>query len=316
MEAEDWDRASYQLDLLARSTTDAVLRSTYQGYLRAIASNRPWTFQASFGLLPSTNITNATHDQVAFINGLPFHPTSTAVSGIGARFGLSGSYRFDLDDSLAFKVSAQVSGRVYTEHAYDQILAGTFAELAWQSDVLRIGGGVGVERTLAGWQGVRTSLGPQGAIGSITLSGQARQHFYDAGGTEQDMRGGVSYSLPVGNAAAASFGVELARTWTAMPHNQYVGARAWVGVGAELPLGLIANARLSYELRDYEAVVPGLALDKDETRIEASVGVTFKNLAVAGFAPQLEYTYARSDSGIGIYEAESHSLGLTMTKAF
>lgn len=323
MEAEDWDGASYQLDLLARSTTDSVLRSTYQGYLRAIASNRPWNFQASFGLLPSSNINNATHDQVVLINGLPFHPTTTAVSGVGARFGLSGSYRFDLDDSLAFTVGAQASGRVYQQHDYDQLLAGTFAELAWQSDTLRIGGGLGVERALSGWQGVRTSLGPQGAIaysfgsaGTVTVSGQARQHFYDAGGTEQDIRGGVSYSLPVGNAAAASIGVELSRTWTAMPHNQYVAGRAWVGFGAELPLGLIANARLSYELRDYEAIVPGLSRDKDETRIEASLGVTFKGLAIAGFAPQLEYTYALSDSGIDVYDVESHTVALTMTKAF
>lgn len=321
--ADKGDAAAYQFELLARTTTSDPLRAQYERYVTAIHARRPWQLNAAFGFVPSTNINKATHPQIIMVGGLPFRPTETAKSGIGVNFGLAGSYRFDLREDLDLIVGATGTGFVYRNHAYDQVVAGAFAQFSYRRGAWRLGGGLGAERELSGWQGYRTSIGPQGAVsydfgahGEVALTGSLRRHVFDAGRADNEARGGVVYTRGVGNASSLSIGVEAGHVWTDMAHNEFTSVRPWFRLASELPMGLIADVGLSFETRDYRSFVPGLGKKRDEVRWQASVGTTMKGLAFAGFAPRLEYSYDRTDSRIDLFDTESHNLALTLTKAF
>jgi hypothetical protein len=69
-------------------------------------------------------------------------------------------------------------------------------------------------------------------------------------------------------------------------------------------------------MRDYAAEIPLAGVARDDRKVEAAVGVTFRSLQWMGFAPRLEYRYAHNDSAVDIFDYDSHSLGLYLTRRF
>jgi len=158
----DMDGAKFNFQLLADSSSDTTQRNFYDSYLTAIRQKRPWTLDAYVAIAPSTNINNGISGNTVIIGGVPFDASTHAgKSGIGAAYGVAGTYRFDLAPHWDLTVGAKRNGNLYSDDVFDQSNGSAFTALAYSTRNWSAALGLTADRTLIGWQGFEWDFGPQ-----------------------------------------------------------------------------------------------------------------------------------------------------------
>ena len=85
------------------------------------------------------------------------------------------------------------------------------------------------------------------------------------------------------------------------------------GIYQEFGLGISVTGNANVRFTDYLAKWDGARRD---TRYDVSVSATKRDWSLWGYAPEIEYGYSRNDSNVDIFETESHSVDLRLTKDF
>jgi hypothetical protein len=149
----DDDRARYHFEFLKSTVDSEQLRAAYDRFLIAIRNRRPWTLDGYVGFAPSTNINDGAPGETVYIASVPFTNANAARSGVGLSYGLSGSYRFDLDPQWSLTFGGSLSGASYTQSRFDRLNLRAYSEVSRNLGGWRLGAGIAGERSFSGLSG-------------------------------------------------------------------------------------------------------------------------------------------------------------------
>ena len=322
----DMDGAKFNFQLLSDASSDTTQRGFYDSYLSAIRQKRPWTLDAYVAVAPSTNINNGISGDTVTIGGASFDASShEKKSGVGAAYGVAGTYRFDLAPRVDLTFGAKASGSLYGASSFDAFNGSAFSELAYTMPNWRLGVGLTGDRTMMGWQGYNWDYGPQlslsrnlGAMGTLIGTAGWKHVTYDTvtayTGNETDL--GLRYLKSVSPSSSFGLGFLYSDVTADVSFNGYDRYRPSIELYKELPWGLLTSADVGYELRDYKADFPLTGKPRADHELDLDLAVTLRNLSWHGFAPKIEYTYAHNVSNVQLYTYDSQAIGLYITKQY
>ena len=98
--------------------------------------------------------------------------------------------------------------------------------------------------------------------------------------------------------------------------NSYYGGTIGFGFYKELPRGFTAQGQGTAHLANFYDVNPFALVTRADQNLTGSLTLTKRDWNIAGFAPSLNYTYTRNFSNISLYDFDSHSVDLRLTKDF
>lgn len=320
------DRAKYQFELLTASNPSPAFRNIYDRYITDINRQRPWNFSAYIAAAPSSNINNGVASDIVVIGGVPMRPDNQKKSGVGLRFGSSGSYQFQVDESFKITLGAGLDGLKFRGSEFDELHLRSFVEFAyregdWQFAITPI-----LERTLLGWDGYRFAYGAQASVqkfipewkGTARFSARWREFDHDnavvMNGIEKTLT--ASYRQAFGGTYLATAGLTYITTDTQRDFSSYDAWRPFAEISAEFPSGVIASLGTTFEQRKYGGLFPWTGSVREDNIFNLTLGGTFKQLEFKGFAPRIEYTYSRADSNIELFKYDNHGVNLYLTKDF
>ena len=319
------DAAAYHFERLAQGAATDRTRSLYESYIQQSRKRRPWSLSGYAGLAPSTNISNATDAETVYIGGVPFTPGESARSGIGVNYGLRGTYRFDLDSHGAVTVGAGISGTQYRDSSYATTSLEGFAEYSRRFDRWNAAVGLTVAETLKGGEPYRLSVGPTvsvrrsfGRAGTTTarLSWQARQYHQSEAYDGSETALSLHHVYAPSSASSVRFGGRLAYVSAEKDFNAYASYTLDARYFREWNFGVISDVGVEFEDREYVGDFSLMGEPRSDRRIEASIGITFRELGRKGFAPRIEYSYTRNFSNVGLYDYNRNSFAMLLTKRY
>lgn len=295
-----------------------------------IRSRRNWTFNFDFGLVPDSNINNATDARTIDFGQtqIPLNDDARRKSGLGQMVGANGSVRFGMSKRLSLLVEG--SGD-FTNHK------------GGDADDISILGAVGPEFTI-GKEG-RLSLQALGFShwygGKVAQDGVGARINYQQN-LDQGQRVGLQVDVRRVNSdfSPAYDGTNLAAYLTyervvrrsmvasvtllgrrddlkaSVYSNKELGFN--LGIGGELPLGINAglSAGLSRARYDDPLVFPFGPEPRKDWRMNARAYLGARSIRVLGFSPSITYNFSRVASNISFYDSERHRVQFALARYF
>lgn len=279
-----------------------------------IRASRAWRLSVDFGIVPDSNINNATASDTINIlwggNTLPvtLDDKAKARSGVGQTASLSGGVRLPVAEHVSALIDFDGSGTNYQGTLYDdymgQAAAGAELRIGRASFSMQA---VGAQRWFAGKLASRQ--------GGVKAGFQARLSNVDQLGVQLDFRrtdamfdpaydgwqGGayLTYERAVARALYVSGGGFARRDWLAADaySNKEVGVIA--GFGGELRRGITFGLSGSVSRAVFDSNIPVFSIDpRADWRYTARATLGTRSIRVLGFSPQISASYSRIDSNI------------------
>ena len=328
------DGAKHHFDLLlGASAAQPQVAEAARSFINTIDGRRRWSFSAHASLAPSTNLNQGSETRIVIVNGVPLTiaERNRAKSGIGVVAGLQGGYAFALADGVDLVTSAGGSMKRYQEDYFNDTLATLSLGPRWRSKSSMLGiYGLVEQRWLAdhyysGSYGAMLSASTR-VFGRDTIGGdlvcQRRHYDRDWLGANLGYQDGhacslaLRYERPIDTSTVLRLlgGAGLERTGLSHLDNEHV--QAGLGLYREFPLAMTVYAQGLYRHARYRADYPGFAEARIDHRMDLSLALTKRDLAVMGFAPTLQYTYTLNASTIPLHDFDAHGVNLTFTKRF
>ena len=298
------------------------LVAQFQSALRAV---KPIGGSLELALAPSTNINRATRSNTldTVIAPLALDEDAQAQSGLGVKLAGQGFLRLPVNDKLRWTLRASGQGFLYRQSQFNDIVVQLETGVEYTAGKSRLqpsishserwfGGRPFVSTTSASlsWLralGRRSQLDVNGAIG--------RSEF-----RLNDLQDGTSYDLGVAleHAFSARSGgrVSLAGQRLSARDPGYATTGGGINLLWYRELGrttVFASAGLSYLEADARiALFPRRRL---EWLGRATLGATFRQLQVKGFAPVLRVSHERNRSTVQLFDFARTSVDIGLTRA-
>jgi len=326
LETKD-EEADYQFRLaVAVHPPDAVVHNVAL-YREAIRTRRAWRFNLEFGVAPDTNINSATTRERIEILGLPFRldPQSRARSGVGVIAGGDASLRLRRFTRVPIYLGAYGRMIRYGDHRFDDIYLGGEAgpEFRLSGGRLRVAG-TGLVRWYGGKQLVTTGGGRVvfdkviGGKWGLEASLALRHNDYvrrdDVDGWDIESTIAANRALGASTVGFAYAGVQ--RSIANDPGSSNWQARLGLGVLREIGWGLRPQLAVEATRQINDAPMALLGRTRRDWRLQASASIYKRDWNVAGFAPSLRVTWARTISTIEFYDQRRLRAEIGITRAF
>lgn len=298
-----------------------------------IRSRRNWSFNVDVGLVPDSNINNATDARTInfdFGTGpqlVTLNDDARRKSGVGQSVRANGSVRLRLKDGLAVVVDGNTQFVNQRGSDADDISALIAAgpELTMDN-----GARIGVQAVgFSHWFGGTVAQQGAGVRLSYQLSltrGQRVGALVDVRKVDSsfsDAYDGMTY------AGYATYERVLQRSLVAsltlFGRRDDLEAKAYsskefgasLALGGELPLGLNAGLSMGLSRAAYDA--PLLAFSPDprrDWRMNARAYLGLRSVRVLGFSPSITYNFSRTASNISFYDSERHRVEFALARYF
>ncbi|MCD1635387.1 surface lipoprotein assembly modifier [Martelella mediterranea] len=314
----------HHFELLAGSANSADERAFYERLAAKARTIRPWSLGGYLSIAPSTNITEAPDADLVYIGGIPILPAEKK-SGIGYGYGLNGSYRFDLDEVSSITIGGGVNGDWYRDTSFNTSYFDSFVDYRREIGDWTVTGGLVGQYVMKGEEPYRWSLGPafslrhnMGRNGVTTLRGMWRKLDYhdrdELDGSETVL--GISHLYAISSASSVRFGGNIGYVDAANDTNSYVRLSLNAQYFREWSFGAISDISIFADDRKYQDITYLAGEKRSDQRIQASLGITLRNLAIQGFAPRIEYAYTQNFSNVDVYDFSKNTLSTYLTKKF
>lgn len=298
-----------------------------------IRSGRAWRLDFNVGIAPDTNINNATTARsITVMLGdeafqAELNDEAKARSGVGQTAQVAAGLRLPIARDVSALAELDANGTNYGGTRFDdyavQAAAGAEYRLTPTSSVSLEG--VYAHRWYGGratteQAGVRT--GGQMALGQRDRFGyqidvRHARAFFDRG--YDGWQGGVYGTLEhaVTRTIVASAGPFVRRDWlreAAFSNIEYGGN---VGIGGELRHGFNVGVGLGVSRAVFDAPLPIFdARPRRDTRLVLRTTLGNRKLRAFGFSPQVNWTYNRIESSLGLYSINRSRFELTLARYF
>lgn len=300
-----------------------------------IRSRRNWSLNVDVGLVPDSNINNATDARtISFDYGsgppqlLELNDDARRRSGVGQSVGANGSVRLRLKDGLAMVVdgSAQLINHKGTDADDISALLAAGPELTMTNGA-RIGiQALGFSRWFGGTvaqQGLGVRLSYQqnlsqgqriGALFDVRHVESGFSSAYDG----ESYAGYLTYERVVNRAMVASFTLFGRREDLTSEVYSSTEFGASLALGGELPHGINAgvSAGLSRARYDEPLFFPFGPDARRDWRYNARAYLGLRSIRVLGFSPSVTYNFSKTASNINFYDAERHRVEFALARYF
>ena len=295
-------------------------------YSAALRARKPFGGSIDFAIAPDSNINRATRDETlgTVIGDFILDDAARQRSGIGVQLTGHGYGRLHLSGSVGLLTRLSGAADLYRKRDFNSMTIGLSAgpEFTVRKDRLAIE--AGVRRRWLGGQALisHVSVGasllhPLDGTSQLRMTasaGRITHHF-------NRLQSGRSYALSVGYERALSvvsgLGATLAfeRQSLRDPGYSSSGAQAalfaYREIGPVTLVGSIGHGRFAADRRLFL-----YAKRRKDQLYRASLGATFRQLAVGGLAPFIRATYEKNRSSVGIFEFRRTRAEVGISRAF
>jgi len=298
-----------------------------------IRSQRAWRLDIDFGIVPDSNINNATGaDSVNILIGggslpLQLDQNSRARSGTGETASLSGSLRLPMTHKTAALFDLDAAGTNFAGGAYDDYAAQFASGIEVRpSDKTSFSiEGVGAERWFGGHPittqigtkiGLQTVLDPSDRIG-VQFDLRRTRALFDDDYTGWQGGAYVTYEHAVGKSLLASTSLFVRRDWLRADAYSNVEIGGTIGFGGELSHGLNFGLSGTLSHASYDAPMWLFsATPRHDWRYGARATLGYRKIRVFGFSPQMTLSYSRTDASIPLYANARTRVRFTLARYF
>lgn len=323
----DHDAAQFHFTDLHRNAGSDQMRESFDAYLAAIRSQRPYRLGAYVSIAPSTNINNRTSTRQIMVNGLPFvlDADSRARSGVGLSGGVSGERSFLFGDNVTLTLAGRFDGTKYEHKEFDKFTLNGSAFLRRRAGRDTFGAGVIADYQNEGHSTYRHGIGGALEYGRIFDGGRhlfASVRLMSQTFPDTPVLDGYQVSAhligrqTLGPGHHLTAGLRFTAERTRADHHDYDGAGLFVAHSREWKGGLITQIEPSVAVRRYHAADPVFGIRRRDTELGATVRLMHRKLNYNGFAPRLEYSYTHQFSNHPLQERDTHAVNVVMTREF
>ena len=327
-------RADRQLRLAQQDVElpDAIAR-TIRTARDTIRSSRAWRADINFGLAPDTNINNATSAQSVAVQlggdtyQADLNDQARARSGLGETAQFSGGLRLPVAPRVSALAELDAIGTNYRGTAYDdaflQGAAGAEYRLSPTASLSLEGvaaqrwfGGHPVTRQAGARGGGQATLSKRDRVG-VQIDVRHQQAFFDRG--YDGWQGGlyVTGEHVLARTIVLSVGPFARRESLREDAYSSTEVGANLGVGGELPHGVNVAASVGASRAWFDAAIPLFdVLPRRDTRVVVRTSLGLRSLRVYGFSPQVNWTWNRIDSSLGLYSIARSRFEFTLARYF
>lgn len=324
---KQYDAAEFHFRELLAIDTNFRMRDGYRQFLRVIDENKPWGVSGFLSVLPSTNVnrgtTNATFDTV--LGTFVIDPTSQAESGIGARTGLQGYFRYPIDQTSRVTLDWAASGTFYRNEdfnsalgsvsiSYEKIYEGgrwkltPYTRYNWRKDEAdHYATGLGLS--------VSQRVTDSDAIGVSVTNERRRfpnQAFRD--GWYNAISIGARHQFDPSFGAGAGVGTELSTPETR--HLAYFGYRLFAGIDKDWEGGFTTRLAGNVGRRDFLDDFPLTTAPRRDDYFSISFSTYTSQLDLQGFTPRLHCEWTQNWSTVDLYDYDTAECQITLTREF
>jgi hypothetical protein len=327
------DSAKHHLKLLEADAPNEQVASGIRAFIDQIDRNKPYKFSAYASLAPSTNVNNgSSHDTVKVYNGEVQGLEDGTVlsrqkSGIGAAFGVNGSYTKKLGSHWAAVAAAGGNAKIYSDRSFNSIGLSQSFDIRYLQDrsttTLGLIASESIESDLS--EVPYYAFGPRVSVslnltmrdvvtGTTVYENRKYRHASALNGWASFNDVSWMHSFDAGTNVTTTLGFN--RIKSDLSPYWYKTRFTNLNLYKELPRGITANlsGQVQYSTFD-EFNLTGLKFRKD-TRLIGSLGLVKRDWNVFGFAPSVEYTFVKNFSNLNIYDYNSHAFDIRLTKDF
>lgn len=335
-------RAQLWLRRAADAAPDDRLKARAVHDFRYVRDRNPWSTNLSFGVKPSSNVNNGSKSDTVIIDGIEqtLNGDARALSGVETRFSADTEYSRRMSERLWLFGAAALTARRYTlsKSAKAQAVSLRGRDLRYDEVELTFG----------------ATFFPSQKLGPMTASLSAGRGWYAGDPLVDFLRVSLDQSIPVSAKTKLSFqllGDQQTRigdplnsslAWTAQTalnrslgngdQLQYAisvrdtasdgGATAHEGWSASVAwsrakpvAGMRLSASLAFDGRRYD--VPYFNTERRADRgVTAEISVVMPQFERFGFAPEISFTAARTDSNVGLYANDDYGVSFGIRSAF
>jgi outer membrane protein len=309
------------------------IAATIKASRRLLRDSREFAFNVDVGFAPDSNITNGTSAEsvdIAFGDTtlpLTLDEQARKKSGIGQTVGLAATARLALGEETRLLVEANGNLVNYKGKAVDdffgQIAVGP--EFKLSEDTRLSVQAVGNQRYYGGKNamrggGLRTSLthifGDDTRAG-LAIDARRNESGLNPGNSGWQLGATATAERVIGKSAIASAAAFARRDLLKLA--AYSGKEFGVnlGVGAELPLGLVGGISGGVSRATYDAPLAlfGNAARKD-WRFNGRVQLGLRSLRLMGFSPSVTYNFSKVQSNLTLYKTQRHRVQFAVARYF
>jgi outer membrane protein len=327
------DSAKHHLQLLEADAPNAQVASNIRALIDHVDKNSPYKFNAYISLAPSTNINNgSSHDKVKVYSIFDGSMDETEVqsrgkSGLGTAFGVSGTYTKSFGQNWSASFSEGGSARVYSDRTFNNFALNQAVDLRYSQDRANISVGMfateAIQNDLSGMPFY--SYGPRV---SATLNVTAKDAIFGTAVFEKRiyrdalvLNGWGNYNEfgwrhafdPTLN-VTTSIGFDRLKSG----YNEYSYKTWYTGLELykELPHGITADVSSRVQHTTFDVFNQAGQKFRKDNRLIGSLGLVKRDWNIFGFAPSVEYTFVKNFSNLNIYDYNSSTFDVRLTKNF
>lgn len=306
------DGAQYHFErALAGNLPEAVVANVRR-FLAEIRARRSWQFGFGFGILPDSNVNQATSAQTVMIGGLPFTLSSDAreTSGVGVLWQLYGEKRWDMADRWRFTASGNLLRKDYSKKQFNDMMLYSRIGPRYLFEGGDIGFGISLGMRMLGdksyndAQGIYADINRQ--LGERWLSYaslESQQYHFAPGkgqpGTLNTASGKLRYLTSPVSQIEGGLDVSQDNTLSDQMHHQTLGVS--LGYRSEAAFGLLYGASIRSAQSRYPAFQSFFNQYRNDTLNSLTLDLTKRNWQILGFAPVVSLTLIQNNSTIPLY---------------
>lgn len=304
--------AQYHFERVLASDLPEAVIANVQIFLAQIRARRNWQIGFGFGILPDSNVNQATSAQTVLIGGLPFTLSSDAreTSGVGFLWQLSGEKRWEMADRWRFTASGNLLRKDYSKNKFNDMTLYSRIGPRYLLKEGDIGMGLSLSMRLLGDKpyndahGVYVDVNRQlGERWLAYASLESQQYHFDAGkgqpGTLNSTSGKLRYLINPISLLEAGLDLSQDNTISDQMHHQTIGVSA--GYRSEAALGLLYGINIRTAKSNYPTFQSFFNQYRNDKMTSLSVDVTKRDWQIFSFSPMVSLTMIKNDSTIPLY---------------
>lgn len=308
----DDDGAQYHFERVLASDLPETVITNVRLFLEQIRARRNWQYGFSFGLLPDSNVNQATSSQTVLIGGLPFTLSSDAreTSGVGLLWQLYGEKRWDMAEHWRFTASGNLLRKDYSKQQFNDTALYSRIGTRYLFGGGDVGFGVSLSKRLLGDKPYNAAQGffvdvnqqfDERWLASASLESQ--QYRFEAGkgqpGALTSVNGKLRYLLSPISLVEGGPDLSQDNTISSAMHHQTVGVS--VGYRSEAAFGLLYGVNVRTAQSRYPTFQSFFNQYRNDGMTSLSIDVTKRDWHILGFSPVVSLTLISNHSTIPLY---------------
>ncbi len=336
---DETDSAAHHLKLLEADAPSAAEAAGIRSFIDQIGDKKPYSISGFVSIAPTTNVNNGSnHDKLVsdtIGNIFPGVDPSGNInnqkqSGLGLSGGLNAGFSKRLNDRLQFVLGAGINASIYTDPQFDSASTNESAEIRYLISDGYIGFGGVASQNFAPPSSSSVILtyndfGPRISFSyqltqrdlinsSLTYVWRDYANSVTADGTALHTDLAITHAIDSTMNVTGFGGFDSAKSQDlSASYETYFGG---LNVYKEFPMGMTINANGQIRISPFDGVEPFSGLTRYDTRYIGGLTLTKRDLNIWGFAPSMSYSYTLNKSNIALFDYDSHSVNLNLTKEF